>query len=192
MTRNKFRALLAAVATAGLLSVAGFAWAAFNATGTSGGVQGGAEKFQDLTVAGQWLGGVSGQPLLPGESGRVKLTITNQATNTVNARVVTVQPVPLDVLDIGGGLATGARADCLKELDLAQYAPRQAIIVASGAQRTLDVVLNNAVALKSTADESCQGMTFRTRWRIVFRATREAPTAGTPPPEIDPLGTGNG
>jgi len=170
MSRNKKRlAIIGAGVAVTALAVGGVAFAAFNQTASASAAGAGTENFAPLTVTGTWLGrpgtasgggyGADAKLLLPGESGDVSLFLKNPNSNTVQGEVVSITPDALT-------------DDCFGNIQVATYTPGPALVLDHGSNFT--VTLKNAVTLKPTATEVCQGRRFTPTYTVVFQATRDA------------------
>ncbi|GLZ01378.1 hypothetical protein [Actinoplanes sp. NBRC 103695] len=169
------------------LAIGGVAFAAFNQVAQANPTGAGSEKFEALTVNGQWLGRDAGNQtyspgtklLLPGEAGDVKITFSNPGTNTVQGKVVSITP---------GATPTDG---CTPSVEIASYSPGSALVLNKGT--TVSVILKNAVKLKESATAACQGQSFPTAFDVKFEATRDPAAnpqiltpAAVPPPNPAP------
>ncbi len=117
-----------------------------------------------------------GRPLLPGDSGKVNLTIGSPPGNNVNTRVTAIQAQNITGADITGIADPGVAnwcADRLIERDLSGLGP---IIIDKG--QTKGITINNAVTFESAATVACQGMQFKTKWTVTLDATNDAANWG--------------
>jgi hypothetical protein len=176
--RRNIKIMIAAAAAVGTVAVAGISYAAF-ARSADGTASGGSEEFNNLTVAGQWVGGTASPNLLPGEAGAVKLTIGAPGDNSVNAEVVSITPNPITAGDIGGDVTGGDKATCAAWLSAQTFTPAAGTVVLDKNATNVQVTLNSAVTFSVDATEVCEGMTFSTKWKVRFQATRAAATLGS-------------
>lgn len=178
MSRNKKRLAVigSSVAAVGLV-IGGVAFAAFNQSANASANGGaGTETFAPLTVAGEWKGRLAADGtyptdaklLLPGESGDVRLVLTNPDSNTVQGKVVSITP-------------TGLPDDCFGNIKVATYTPGTVLVLQHGTNTP--VILKNAVKLLDDATEVCQGKRFTPTFTVQFQATRDAVAT---PASLDP------
>src|SRR3982751_2339157 len=129
MSRSKKRLAVigSGIAVAGL-AIGGVAFAAFNQTASaSAGGGAGTESFAPLTVTGAWQGRADkannypadAKLLLPGESGDVKLVLTNPGSNTVQGKVGSITPTALS-------------DDCYGNIQVATYEPGDNLVLKNG------------------------------------------------------------
>ncbi len=175
---KRIKAIVATTLVAAGIAGAGIAYAAFARTGTAG-AQGSSEEFNALTVAGTWVGNSHGTSLLPGEAGLVRLTIGAPADNTVNAEVVSVVPNPITAGDIDGDVTGADKATCAGWLSAQTFTPAAGTVVLAKNATGVKLNLADAVTFSNDATEVCEGMTFKTTWKVAFRASRTAATVGT-------------
>jgi hypothetical protein len=179
MSRSKKRLAVigSGIAVAGL-AIGGVAFAAFNQTASASATGGaGTESFAPLTVSGSWQGRAASDGtypadaklLLPGESGDVRLVLTNPGSNTVQGQVVSITPTALS-------------DDCFGNIQVATYKPGTGLVLKNGTNTS--VILKNAVTLKPDATEICQGKRFTPTYTVQFQATRDAVAT---PPTIQPV-----
>ncbi|WP_157240304.1 hypothetical protein [Catenuloplanes japonicus] len=178
MSKNRKRATTVAAAGA-VIAIAiggGVAWAAFNRA-TTANAAGNSETFKPLTVAGTIVLDTGTTGLLPGENANVNIKVTTPAGSTVNGKIKSVTPKTVVAGDIGGIVETD-KAACAGWLGLKTYVPTANAVIAKTAG-DVNVLLTDAVTLHTDATEICSGMTFTTKWDVVFEATREdaTPTA---------------
>jgi len=171
LTKKRLAVVGAGLAVVGL-TIGGVAYATFNQTASANPTGVGSETFAPLTVSGQWLGrNVGGsypadnKLLLPGESGDVRVTLTNPGTNTVQGKVVSITP------------AATSHDGCSDSVKVASYTPSPATPVVLKNGTSINVTLKRAVTLNESATEACQGQTFPTSFQIKFEATRDGVTA---------------
>ncbi|MEU8232252.1 hypothetical protein AB0C12_21930 [Actinoplanes sp. NPDC048967] len=170
LNKKRLSVIGAGIAVVGI-TLGGVAYATFNQTATASPTGVGSETFAPLSVNGQWLGrNVNGayssstKLLLPGESGDVKITLSNPGSNTVQGKVVSIKP--------GATVNDG----CTDSFQVATYTPGSNLVLNKGT--TVSVILKKAVTLKESATEACQGQSFPTNFDVKFEATRD--TVATP------------
>ena len=178
MNLNKKRAaILSGVAAVGVAVAGTVAWAAFMNTETAaaGSVQ--SETYQPLTVAGEFLGrtGAHGsKTLLPGETGDVRLTLTNPTGNSVNGKVVSIRAEQVNAAQVTGGPSIEAKQACAAAVQLSAIPTTDSNTIVLAANSTQPVTLARAVKLAGDATLACSGMTFPLNYTVTFEATREA------------------
>ncbi|MFI5838646.1 hypothetical protein ACIA8K_02855 [Catenuloplanes sp. NPDC051500] len=178
MSKNRKRATTVAAAGA-VVAIAiggGVAWAAFNRA-TTANAAGNGETFKPLTVSGSIVLDTGTTGLLPGENANVNIKVTTPSGSTVNGKIISVTPKTVVAGDIGSIVETD-KATCAGWLNLKSYTPSSSAVIAKTAG-DVEVLLTDAVTLNTAATEICSGMTFNTKWDVVFEATREnaTPTA---------------
>lgn len=173
-------AVASAFAAVGVVAAGTIAYAAFQNSAQANASGSGAEKFAPVTITdSEWLGvrgadhtQVVSKNLLPGESGDVKLKISNPEPNTVNGKITSITPNAVTATQITG-IPTAKKADCLAKLTYNSYPMLAQKLVLPSDGVAYDVFLNDAVKLSSEATSDCQGMSFPTTFTLTFDATRE-------------------
>ena len=178
---QKRAAVLAGVAAAGLAVAGTVAYAGYQRSATASAAGSASERFAPLSVSGEWLGRTGGGlKLLPGESGDVRVVLTNPASNSVSGKIVSITPVTVTQNDITGPVEGGDRAACAGWLSFASYQPSAPnLTVLGNTGQGVGVTLTNAVTLDAAATEKCSGMAFPTTFIVRFEATRLAPGGPT-------------
>ncbi|GAA0793712.1 hypothetical protein [Spirilliplanes yamanashiensis] len=177
MNLNKKRtAVLSGVAAIGVAVAGTVAWAAFtnSQTASAGAVQ--SETYQPLTVSGEFLGRTgahSSKALLPGDTGDVRLTLTNPAGNSVNGKVVSIRAEQVNPHEVTGGATWEAKQGCAAAVQLSDIstANGNTVILAAGSTQPLTLV--KALKLADGATLACSGMTFPLNYTVTFEATRD-------------------
>jgi len=175
MSKKRLGMIGSGIAVLAVIAGGTIAYATFNRSGTASADGTASETFAPLSVQGEWLGrSGGGAKLLPGESGDVRVTLTNPASNTVQGKVRGIVPIALDPNSIGG-IPDDVKPACKNWLHFATFTP------AAGANPVLSnngigkaIILKDAVKLDVEATESCSGMTFPTSFTVNFEATRDS------------------
>ncbi len=167
MKITKLRAGIATAATAAVLGIGGFALAAFvqnsEAQATSK-----AATFAPVVVTGA----IDGQNLLPGDSTKVTLTISNPTSNTVNAKVTSITADGVDVAAASVGGSAETAADCATYVNQKTNDKLNIPFPTIEAGKSAVYVLNNGVTLNNAAPITCQGMSFTTKWKVTLEPVR--------------------
>ncbi len=152
---------LSGAAAVGVIASGAVAYAAFGYSPTSSG-SGSAESFKPTTVT------VSETPsLLPGEKANVVLKLTNP-NNRIKAKVVSIT---------AAGITDVKTA---KSEDAEQCAKWVVQVVANGANVGLPTLgegdanytLVEGISFDEAMDIRCEGMTFKSQWKVEFKAVR--------------------
>lgn len=161
--RNK-RILAATLAVAGVLAVAGTAWAVFSSSTTSSNVQGGTASIAPLTVTGQ----LTDATLWPNQSTDVTLAVVNP--NDTKLKVSAVVPVGVTNADItlaGPDQTPQAYDFCRQKVQTVGLpAPASLFIQANAGADPISIP--GGLKLLNEADNRCQGMTINAKWTVEF------------------------
>jgi hypothetical protein len=159
-TRKRAATLLAAVGVAAAVGIGSFAYAAFTQDAESDAIAARTETFKNLVVTGD----PEDKSLWPGQTTDVTLTISNVANDTdiVVTEAMHVAPVGADV----DPLVATDKTYCKNQLELNDFKKIPAELGAVKGGQSRDVVLPDALTLKSDTDNRCQNMTFRVKWTV--------------------------
>ncbi len=154
-------AITGAVA-AGAIAAGSIAYAAFGYTPTAN-ANGSAEKFKETTVT------VTTTPsMIPGEKKNVVLKLTNPNAN-LNAKVTAIEPAGLT--DVVTNVAADAGQCAAWVIQNTANAGNVALPMTIG-QGDTNYTLVEGIAFDDDMDIRCEGMTFKSNWKVSFQAVR--------------------
>ena len=161
MLKRTKLAITGAVAV-GAIAAAGIAYAAFGYSPVAN-ANGSAEQFEATTVT------VTTTPsMIPGEKKNVVLKLTNPNSN-LNAKVVSIEAVGLtDVMTNDPGDAGQCTAWVIQNVS---NAGNVALPITIGAGDT-NYTLIEGIAFHDDMDIRCEGMSFKSNWKVTFQAVR--------------------
>lgn len=154
-------AITGAVAV-GAIAAASVAYAAFGYSPTAN-ANGSAESFKATTVT------VTTTPsMIPGEKKNVVLKLTNPNSN-LNAKVTAIEPAGLT--DVVTNVASDA-GQCAAWVAQSTTNAGNVVLPLTIGQGDTNYTLVEGIAFVDDMDIRCEGMTFKSNWKVSFQAVR--------------------